>query len=247
MAVLVTRPGEQGRALCQELQSAGIEALHHPLISILPGEQLNTLTSSIQRCDILLAVSQHAVTFSHQVLQFHHQLWPDRVIYLAIGQKTAHVLSKVTQQKVHYPEIGDSEHLLMLDALTSVNGKRILILRGNGGRELIFDTLTARGAKVEYIEAYKRENIAFRSDLLVPIWQDRQITRLIITSSGQLEYFISQFAESERLWLYDLTLYVPSERIAQEALKLGFNKVFNTNSASNKDLLAVLQSTATGQ
>ena len=39
MAVLVTRPGEQGRALCQELQSAGIEALHHPLISILPGEQ----------------------------------------------------------------------------------------------------------------------------------------------------------------------------------------------------------------
>ncbi|MFB9213924.1 uroporphyrinogen-III synthase [Vibrio sinaloensis] len=247
MAVLVTRPGEQGKALCRQLTDAGMLALHHPVISIQPGDQLTTLASCIEQCDYIIAVSQHAVTFSHQVLQHHHQLWPDRVIYLAVGQKTAHVLSKVTQQKVHYPEIGDSEHLLMLDALTNVMGKKIVILRGNGGRELIFDTLIARGAKVEYVEAYKRENIAFRSELLVPIWQDKRITQLVITSSGQLEYFISQFSEPELLWLYNLTLYVPSERIVQEALTLGFNKVFNTNSASNNDLLAALQSTATGQ
>tara|TARA_Y100001956_G_C4127714_1_gene191265 strand:- start:3282 stop:4025 length:744 start_codon:yes stop_codon:yes gene_type:complete len=247
MAVLVTRPGEQGHALCQQLNDAGINALHHPLITIQPGSELSTLHKHLADCEIVIAVSQHAVNYSQQFLQYQNQVWPDRVTYHAVGQKTAHVLSKVTQQKVHYPEIGDSEHLLQLDTLTRVKDKKIVILRGNGGRELIYDTLITRGATVEYVETYKRENIAFRSDLLVPIWQDKQITQLVITSSGQLEYFVAQLSASDMVWLKTLQLYVPSKRIVQEALKLGFEKVINTYSASNKDLLATLQSTATGQ
>lgn len=243
MAVLVTRPGEQGQALCQQLKNAGFEALHHPLIRIQPGNGLATLNQHLFDCEIIIAVSQHAVLYSQQTLQHQHQVWPVRVTYLAVGQKTAHVLSKVTQQKVHYPEIGDSEHLLLLDTLLNVKGKKVVILRGNGGRELIYDTLIARGAEVEYVETYSRESIAFRSELLVPTWQDKRITQLVITSSGQLEYFVSQLSTSEMTWLKTLELYVPSERIAQEALKLGFEKVINTYSASNKDLLATLQST----
>ncbi|MEH0761951.1 uroporphyrinogen-III synthase [Vibrio sp. 16] len=247
MAVLVTRPGEQGHTLCQQLHDAGITALHHPIISIQPGSELPTLPDHLAECEIVIAVSQHAVTFSHQALQYQNQVWPDRVTYLAVGQKTAHVLSKVTQQKVHYPQIGDSEHLLLLDMLSRVKGKKVVILRGNGGRELIYDTLIERGATVDYVETYKRENITFRSDLLVPIWQDKQITQLVITSSGQLCHFVDQLSASQRVWLCGLQLFVPSERIVQEALKLGFEKVINTHSASNKDLLAALRSTTTGQ
>ncbi|KOO10552.1 uroporphyrinogen-III synthase, partial [Vibrio xuii] len=99
----------------------------------------------------------------------------------------------------------------------------------------------------EYREVYKRENIAFRSDLLVPLWQDRKVNQLVITSSGQLNHFVSQLSELELDWLFKLTLYVPSERIEQEALQLGFKKVVNTYSASNKDLLTALRSTETGQ
>lgn len=247
MAVLVTRPGEQGRALCTELKEAGFDALHHPLIAIQAGESLSSLSHDLNHFDIVIAVSQHAVTFSHQALLRQGQEWPNHPTYLAVGQKTAHVLSKHCQQKVHYPAVGDSEHLLRLDALANVTNKKIIILRGNGGRELIFDTLKDRGATVEYREAYKRENIAFRSEMLVPIWQDKNIQQLVITSSGQLEYFISQLSSTELDWLFALQLYVPSERIVQEALKLGFKEVINTYSASNKDLLATLQSTATGQ
>jgi uroporphyrinogen-III synthase len=162
-------------------------------------------------------------------------------------KKTAHVLSKVSQQKVHYPEISDSEHLLKLDELHNVTNKKILILRGNGGRELIFDTLATRGASVEYREVYKRENLAFRSDLLVPIWQDENINQLVITSSGQLDYFISQFTKEHLDWLFTLHLYVPSERIAQQAREVGFKVVTNTFSASNQVLLAALRPDETGQ
>jgi uroporphyrinogen-III synthase len=83
--------------------------------------------------------------------------------------------------------------------------------------------------------------------MLVPFWQDRKIKQLVITSSGQLNHFISQIADEYLEWVLELTLYVPSERIVQEALSLGFKQVINTCSASNKDLLATLRSTETGQ
>lgn len=247
MAVLVTRPDEQGSALCQQLIDAGMDALHQPLISILPGGDLPAIEKEISQFDIIIAVSQHAVSYTHQALLFAGIQWPTTATYLAVGQKSAYVLSKNTQQKVHYPDISDSEHLLSLDVLQHVTKKRVLILRGNGGRELIFDTLVQRGAKVEYREVYKRENIAFRSELLVPLWQDNGIDQLVITSSGQLSHFVSQFPQLDLDWLFGLTLYVPSERIVQQARQLGFKKVVNTYSASNKDLLTALRSTATGQ
>lgn len=247
MAVLVTRPGKQGLSLCQQLSEVGVTSYHHPLIEIQPGDQLSGLEHHLSSFDIIIAVSQHAVSQTQRYLTQTCQTWPSNPIYLAVGQKTAHVLSKATQQKVHYPEIGDSEHLLKLKQLQGVSKKRILILRGNGGRELIFDTLLNRNAKVEYREVYKRENLAFRSDLLVPFWQDKQITQLVITSSGQLSYFISQLSEAQKDWLLTLHLYVPSERIAQEARDIGFEVVTNTVSASNQVLLAALQSSSTGQ
>lgn len=247
MAVLVTRPGQQGLSLCQQLSEVGVASHHHPLIAIQPGEQLTGLEKRLAEVDIIIAVSQHAVTASNHFLSQLNRTWPSHPIYLAVGQKTAHVLSKVSQQKVHYPEISDSEHLLKLDELHNVTNKKILILRGNGGRELIFDTLATRGASVEYREVYKRENLAFRSDLLVPIWQDENINQLVITSSGQLDYFISQFTKEHLDWLFTLHLYVPSERIAQQAREVGFKVVTNTFSASNQVLLAALRPDETGQ
>ncbi|KGY11030.1 uroporphyrinogen-III synthase [Vibrio tubiashii] len=247
MAVLVTRPGQQGRALCKLLSEVGIASHHQPLIDIQPGEQLKGLESDLFNVDIIIAVSQHAALATDTYLRQFSQTWPIRPTYIAVGQKTAHVLSNATQQKVHYPEISDSEHLLQHDELQAVARKRILILRGNGGRELIFDTLTTRGAIVEYREVYKRENLAFRSDLLVPIWQNDQIKQLVITSSGQLSYFISQLSAPQKNWLFTLHLYVPSERIAQQAREVGFQVVTNTFSASNKVLLAALRPSETGQ
>lgn len=155
MAVLVTRPGEQGRSLCQQLNSAGICALHQPLIEILPGKDLSGIATQLNQFDCILAVSQHAVTLTQQAFT-SQQEWPQTATYIAVGQKTAHVLSKLSQQKVHYPDVGDSEHLLELDILKKVKGKKVVILRGNGGRELIYETLRSR-ARMPVILKYTNE------------------------------------------------------------------------------------------
>ncbi|MGF1911653.1 uroporphyrinogen-III synthase [Vibrio kasasachensis] len=240
MTVLVTRPGEQGISLCHQLNQHGFKALHHPLITIQAGEQIPSLISVLPTADIIIAVSQHTIEFTHQSLTNANVSWPKTAIYLAVGQKSAQFLSKSTHQKVHYPERSDSENLLELTQLQNVSGKRIVILRGNGGRELIYDALVERGAQVQYCEVYKRKNLAFRSEIAVPFWQDSQINQLIITSSGQLNFFIEQIAPQYRDWVFKLALFVPSERIAIEARRVGFHTVVNTGSASNKDLLAAL-------
>ncbi|ODS12700.1 uroporphyrinogen-III synthase [Vibrio scophthalmi] len=240
MTVLITRPGEQGKALCHQLKLRGLKALHHPLITIQAGEQLSSLPLQLKHADIVIAVSQHAVQYANKAIDSYQHHWPQSITYLAVGQKTAHYLGKTTQQNVNYPLVSDSEHLLSMPQLGSIAGQRILILRGNGGRELIFDTLIQRQAHVEYCEVYKRENLAFRSELTVPLWQDSHVDQVVITSSGQLNFFIQQIAPQFQSWLQQLTLFVPSERIANEARRFGFHSVVNTGSASNQDLLATL-------
>jgi uroporphyrinogen-III synthase len=71
----------------------------------------------------------------------------NRPRYFAIGRTTALALHTVSGADVRYPldrEI--SEVLLQLPELQTIAGKRALILRGNGGRELLGETLRERGA-----------------------------------------------------------------------------------------------------
>lgn len=241
MAVLVTRPDQQGRELCQRLVDVGIPAIHHPLINIVANRNGSNLVHQLTECDILIAVSQHAVNFAHQLFSNASSNWPTDVIYLAVGQKTAHYLSKLSQQKVNYPLVGDSEHLLEVPELQDVDGKRILILRGNGGRELIYQRLVQRQAKVEYCETYCREFISFSAESAYPYWQQHDVTRIVVTSSEQLAFLVSQTPPIYQTWLFNLQLLVPSQRIVETAINLGFINALNVGSASNSDLLATLQ------
>ncbi|GLT19013.1 uroporphyrinogen-III synthase [Vibrio zhanjiangensis] len=238
MAVLVTRPNEQGQALCQLLDAAGIPALHLPLLTMLPGKDFASIKQNLANIDIVIAVSQHAVSYTQQALNGE---WPSNTIYIAVGQKTAHTLGKFSQQYVHYPDVADSEHLLKINQLKHVVGKKIVILRGNGGRELIHSTLLERGAQVSYLEAYKRENLTFDPDIEVLRWKNNHVTSVVITSLGQLNHFVSQLTQTKKEWVFKRQLFVPSQRIASHAQRLGFLDVINTGSASNKDLLAALK------
>lgn len=245
MTVLVVRPEQQGQELCQLLEQSGIPALLQPLIDLTVSPIEGELFSPCPlagKADIVIAVSQHAVQFSDQLLRQQNQSWPTDVRYLAIGQKTAQLLSKLTQQQVHYPDISDSEHLLEDNWLTSVNGLNIVILRGNGGRDHLATQLTSRGANVIYREVYQRELRPFDAESRVALWQNKQVDRLVVTSFEQLELLVSQLPMHYHRWLFTLSIYVPSERIARLAQSMGFRNTITVGSASNSDLVAALHS-----
>lgn len=243
--VLITRPSPEGEQLCQLLQAEGISALHQPLITILPGEQQQALATYLCRADIVIAVSKSAVCWADRQLMAHKQGWPASPCYLAVGQKTADKLSQVSGQTVHWPGISDSEHLLQLPELRSVQGQQVVILRGNGGRELIRHALQRRGALVQYCEVYRRQELELDGPALVNEWQKQHVDHIVVTSAEQLSLLTGSLPEEHLGWLQQQCLLVPSQRVADIALRMGFHVVKVTGSASNPDLLATIKSLLT--
>ncbi|OEF24350.1 uroporphyrinogen-III synthase [Vibrio rumoiensis] len=240
MSVLVTRPGKDGEALCQMLKRQGIDSFHHPLIQLEQGAGYTTLPDDIQHCDIIIAVSQHAVHWAQHCLHNHHINFPQHTTYFAIGEKTARTLEKHIKKEVISPLISDSEHLLDLPALKLVKNKRILILRGNGGRELIYQALQQRGAQVHYNEIYHRKPCPVDDLTIWSHWKTSGIKHIVITSGEQLDHLLKQTPNQYLDWLKQLNLYIPSQRIKQQAEKVGFSHIINTGSAANPILLDYL-------
>ncbi|MFV0575733.1 MAG: uroporphyrinogen-III synthase [Vibrio sp.] len=248
MTVLVTRPDKDGEQLCDMLTQKGISAIHHSLIGIQQGLGSESLIDDLSQADIVIAVSQHAVHWAWQTLQQSNATFPSSISYFAIGQKTAQLLEKHTSKKVRSPQISDSEHLLDLPALKLVSNQRILILRGNGGRELICATLQQRGAKVKYNEIYARILKPIANTQTWQDWKECDLKHIVITSGEQLAFFMSQIPAEYLQWVVQLTLYVPSLRIKQQAHAYGFTQIINTGSAANPVLLqAISETIITGQ
>ncbi|KAB2824899.1 uroporphyrinogen-III synthase [Aliivibrio finisterrensis] len=240
MTILVTRPEQESQALCDALNQLGHPAISHPLLTIHPGNELSQLPelfSPLSDGDFLIAVSQHAVEHTQNYLQHHQIEWKKGLNYLAVGQKSAQHLRTYISDAVHFPTPSDSEHLLALPVLNRVAGKKVLILRGNGGRDLIYQALEALGAEVNYCEVYQRKMTPFDGKLNAQKWQSQNINTIIITSGEQLSFFTSQFAGTDLDWVLHCRLLVPSERINLLGQQLGYQHIETVGGASNSDLL----------
>ena len=79
------------------------------------------------------------------------------VRFAAMGRATAQALEAAGLTVDVVPEQGyTSEALLAMPQMQQVKGQACLIVRGEGGREELANTLRSRGADVHYLEVYKR-------------------------------------------------------------------------------------------
>lgn len=160
--VLNTRPAHQAAALSAALAAAGARVSELPLIAItplpLPAED-ERLLLDLDRYDGLFFVSANAARLGLDAIAGYWPQWPFRLPAYAVGERTAEVL-RAAGLEVVVPARADSEGLLALPALQEVAGRRFLLLRGDGGRELLPETLRARGARVDVIALYRREQPA---------------------------------------------------------------------------------------
>ncbi|MNZ77628.1 Uroporphyrinogen-III synthase [compost metagenome] len=246
MNILVTRPSPAGEQLVSRLRTLGQVAWSFPLIEFSPGRELSTLADSLyalQEGDLVFALSQHAVEFAHAQLQQENRRWPTAPHYFAIGRTTALALHTVSGIDVRYPldrEI--SEVLLQLPELQTVAGKRALILRGNGGRELLGETLTARGAEVTFCECYQRCAKYYDGAEEAMRWHQRGVDTLVVTSGEMLQQLWSLIPQWYREnWLLRCRLLVVSERLANLARELGWQDIRIADNADNDALLRALQ------
>ena len=68
----------------------------------------------------------------------------------------------------------DSESLLTVPEIINVAGKKILIVRGVGGRDVLAETLKTRGAHVSFAECYQRINPQTDCNLLAQLWEEKK-------------------------------------------------------------------------
>lgn len=248
MGVLVTRPDERGKELADMLNKAGVASIHLPFFSINAGRELNDLPNKYHQLksgDYVFAVSRNAVHYANKTLRNTGFAWRKELNYFAVGQHSAEVFAATAEIAVRYPSQHEmSEGLLALPEMQQLEGKRILILRGNGGREYFAEQVKLRGAEVDIVECYQRVPIEYDNLEQTSICQRAGISTIIVTSVEILTYLMDFVPENEHNWLRECRLITISQRIAKQAQQFGWDNIIMADRADNTSLLqAVLNIT----
>jgi uroporphyrinogen-III synthase len=212
--VVVTRPSALAQRLAQMIEAAGGRAFLFPAIEIEP----LPLASCAGNFDIAVFISPTAVREGLK----HLPVLPAQVMALSRGTRRE-LERRGVPDAVAAEEGADSEALLALPQLQRVAGRRIAIVRGEGGRGLLGDTLRARGAEVVYVECYRR--VRPRSDPapLIAAWRAGKVHAVSVSSAQGLA---NLFGMLEADLLCSLPLFVPHARVAAEAQRLGARAAF---------------------
>jgi len=251
IGVLVTRPADQAGGLCALLEAEGANVVRFPVIEMrAPRDEaaLRALLARLDEFDMAVFISTNAVNRGLPPVLAQGGL-PAHLKVAAVGRRTAEELEKFGRPADILPERQfNSEALLALPEMQDVAGSRVIIFRGEGGRELLGDTLTARGAEVQYAEVYRRAKPEVDAHALLGHWERGEIDIIIVTSNEGLENLVEMAGAAWRRWLFGTPLLVMSERTAQLAQWLGFTRAAVVAAqASDAGLVSALQAWCAGR
>lgn len=244
--IVITRPAHQAHSLIEGIKAAGGDVTLFPTIDILPSplEQENkALIQHIGRYDIIIFISANAVEHGLTQIQAISTL-PTTAQLATIGQSSARSLF---QRLGKHPDIVpagkfNSEGLLETKAMQNISDKNILIVRGDGGREHLKQTLQQRGATVDYLSVYQRIKPASTNVELEQHLQNNQIAVIVITSAQGLKNLVEMVGEKARKLLLQRPLLLINQRLVAIAKELGFKgDLFIATQASDDAIIKTLQ------
>jgi uroporphyrinogen-III synthase len=222
VGVIVTRPARQAAGFARQLATLDASPIVIPAIAILPPANRATLDralAALNGYDIAIFVSANAVEYGVPA----PELWPPTLLTLAPGPGTAAALVATGITEVRIPDSTfDTEGLLALPELRDVDGQRVVIFRGEGGRGELADTLRHRGATVTYVDCYRRAAPTTGGTGLSEVLRDGRAHALTLTSSEGLDNLCAMLDAADLARLVELPTFVPHSRIAEHARKSGF-------------------------
>ena len=244
--LLLTRPAEECAALAAALADHGVYSGSLPLLAIEPlverPEQRSTMLELDRYCAVVV-VSKPAARLGLEMLKRCRPQSPVGQPWFSVGAATGAIL-KDHGLDVSWPVDGDdSEALLALPRLAEaldVVSPKVLILRGEGGRELLADTLRCRGVEVDSLELYRRFLPSYPNGALIQLLRSERLNALVV-SSGQGLHSLRELAGSDWASLCELPLFVPSPRVAEMAAAMGAKRIVDCRGAGTAALLAALR------
>ena len=224
----MTRPQAQAEALITALSDQGAAVIAVPGLEILPNEEngLDTTFMDLDRFQHVIFTSINAARIGMERLDSFWPQWPIGIDWYAIGAGTARVMREF-QIHALVPEKTNSEGLLALPGLQHLAEQKVLVVKGEGGRPLLPDTLAKRGATLMQADVYRRRQpkvSANKQAQVAKAMTAKQPLIMLVSSLESLDNLKCLLAPN---WaaLQQRPLLVVSERIAQHAQKIGFQKV----------------------
>jgi uroporphyrinogen-III synthase len=248
--ILVTRPAHQADYLCRLIEEHGGESVRLPAIEIAACEGLPEACALLERLEQfqwLVFISANAVNFALRAIngkidQLH------AVKIAAIGRATATALEASGMAVALLPETGfDSEALLAMPELQSVDGQRFLIVRGCGGREELAHTLRGRRAYVDYLDVYRRLIPAVDCSSVREMLNQNRLDMITATSGETLQNLLVMLGDACLERVTALPLVVVSERIARIAADKGFKQVVVADGPTDLSILETVIKCTTGE
>lgn len=244
--VLVTRPAHQAGPFIQQLEDAGFAAIPFPVIEICEvsnPDRLQIQLNSLETFNILIFISVNAV--EHALRFINPSKLPAGLQIAAIGKRTAQALTDHGFSVSFQPETGyNSESLLALKAFqrSQIEQQSILIVRGEGGREYLADTLRSRGARVDYAEVYRRCRPTIDPEPVLELWAQNGIQIVTVTSNEALKNLYHIVGPEGQVHLCKTPIVVPSQRGVELAQTLGFSSsILQAASATDADMLDTIK------
>jgi len=242
LCIMVTRPNPAGEELCQRIRQQGGEAIHFPTIAILPPRDINAFQQNLSILGIqdwLIFISPQAVYASMTEIRRAWPHLPSHVQFAAVGEGTAHALREAGYLVSAYPKnTWSAESLLNLPEFQNVNGKKITIIRGEEGREVLEKSLNIRGAIVNHLIAYHRGLPQTKTDQYLSLLKQNKIDVIVCASFTAVQHLKILLDES---YLNTIPLIVVSDRIKKLAQDLGFQTIWIASNASHDAILDVLK------
>lgn len=249
--VVITRPLAQAEPLARQVAAFGREAVVFPLLDILPIADTTRIRAMLANAGdyaMVAFVSPNAIDAAFA----HMERWPSHVALAVVGEGSKAALARhgltpanATIFSPVDPHRTDSQTLLDVLDIDSLRGKKVLIVRGETGRELLADALREKGVEVEQLAAYRRAAPvldAARCDVLLRLLESG--ADWVITSSEALRILLQMVREAAGdagvVKMQQQNLVVPHIRIAETARALGFVNVTQTGSG-DEQVLAALQ------
>lgn len=240
--VLITRPEPACWQLQQALVEHGYNASCQPLISYQQNTDKDAVVSVTQslRPNIVVFISQAAVEYANKAWPLQHWI-NDKITVVAVGKKTQAALAQHQIRSV-CPARHDSEGMFSLPCFSSdhIDQARVLIVRGDGGREWLAQQLNAVGAQTKYLESYRRNWLEIAQDQH-KIWKKAQINVMVITSEAMLIRMCELLPPNEQFWFATCTWVVPSQRVAAVGTANGVQNIIISEGASDQAIISALQ------
>lgn len=242
LTILITRPKEQSQILSADIEELGAKAIIFPTLTIEEPTNFDSMKKALtqlERFDLAIFTSVNAVA---QTFKQVSEL-PKKCQIAAIGPATKDALiSKQIRVDYSPPHNYSSEGLLAMDVCSQVENKNIIIFTGENARPLLAETLRQRGAKVTTAEVYRRAKPKANIKQELKQWQLSGIDLIISTSKKSLQNLYELVPASQHNWLQQIPLLVLSQRIADLALQLGFDKrVIVAEKASEDGIMAAVR------